>query len=152
MSLTSFLAKKQKTANESWKNHFEIVEKTSSSWILKCKFCNHQFNGRWQRAKAHLLGQSGEGVKACKAVPDSVRIAILEECSVSSTSVSLVQTEQEPDRKMQPKMGAYLAKSIVSAAAIQLIAKKANAVSWWMESGSGVPHVQYVAVHILSLA
>jgi hypothetical protein len=37
---------------------------------MKCLLCQHTFSGRAFRAKAHLLGQGGNGVKAClKATP-----------------------------------------------------------------------------------
>ena len=52
--------------------YVRILEKTGkgegANAKIKCRLCDHQFQGRYYRVKAHLLKISGAGVKFCRVV------------------------------------------------------------------------------------
>ena len=62
-----------------WQHFVDIKRESGSFWYLaKCSYCGFNSKGEpWrlktERARAHLSGESGHGIAACKEVPSAVR-------------------------------------------------------------------------------
>ncbi|CAO2149939.1 unnamed protein product [Urochloa humidicola] len=53
--------------------YVEILESTKGQGAkVKCRFCNHLFQGSYSRVKAHLLNISGFGVRVCRVMTADV--------------------------------------------------------------------------------
>jgi hypothetical protein len=86
--ISSYFANKQKGDGEAWKKYVAIVEKQQNSWLMKCKLCEHQFNGRSTRALAHLRGESGHGVQKCTSITAEQQLELSDSNSLSIESSS----------------------------------------------------------------
>lgn len=67
-----------RVADSAWQHFDEVGRYTEGSGVKKviCKFCKLHFSATLQRARSHLLGGGGHGVRPCPDCPDKVRDAI----------------------------------------------------------------------------
>ena len=55
-----------------WRTHITFVDSRPKNKLLKCKFCNLDFQGNGTRAVNHLAG-TGSGIRSCTDVPPALR-------------------------------------------------------------------------------
>ena len=75
-----------------------LENENSKTPLLECIYCKHRFRGSATRIRAHIIGQSGMGVRRCSGtLPDS----IVEKLSQINEDAVKRNLENERNRKLK---------------------------------------------------